>query len=246
MVHGAWHGAWCWYKVVPLLQRAGHIVIAPDLPSLGRDRTPLSQVSLDIWAAHICHFVDTASEPVVLVGHSRAGIIISEVAERRPEKIAVLVYLAAYLLRDGESLLPVAQRDGTSLVFPNLIISEDQTSSTIKPQAIREVFYAECSDRGCYVRGDAARSRGIGACSDTNPYYRGALRPSAEGLHRVPSGQGYSGSLAATDVREAALPQGRLLEHRSLAVLFSSTGAHRESDCARCRRRRLTTRPPAS
>ena len=146
MVHGAWHGAWCWYKVVPLLQSAGHTVIAPDLPSLGMDRTPLSQVSLDTWVEHICHVVDTASEPVVLVGHSRGGIIISEVAERRSDKIALLVYLAAYLLRDGESLLPVAQSDGSSLVFPNLVVSEDQTSCTIKPQAINEVFYADCSD----------------------------------------------------------------------------------------------------
>ena len=94
-------------------------------------------MSLDTWVDHICQIVDTASEPVVLVGHSRGGIIISEVAERRPEKIALLVYLAAFLLRDGESLLPVVQRDGTSLVLPNLVVSEDQTSSTIKPQAIR-------------------------------------------------------------------------------------------------------------
>jgi pimeloyl-ACP methyl ester carboxylesterase len=56
------------------------------------------------------------------------------------------VYLAAFLLRDGESLLPVAQSDGTSLVLPNLVVSEDQTSSTIKPQAIKEVFFADCSD----------------------------------------------------------------------------------------------------
>ena len=124
MVHGAWHGAWCWYKVVPLLQSAGHIVIAPDLASLGRDRTPLCQVSLSTWVDHICGVVEaTASEPVVLVGHSRGGIIISEVAERRPEKIALLVYLAAFLVRDGESLLPVAQSDGTSLVLPNLVVS---------------------------------------------------------------------------------------------------------------------------
>ena len=153
MVHGAWHGAWCWYKVVPLLQRAGHTAITPDLPSLGRDRTPLCQVSLRTWVDHICDVVDTTSEPVVLVGHSRAGIIISEVAERRPEKIALLVYLAAFLLRDGESLLPVAQSDGTSLALPNLVVSGDQTSSTIKPQAIREVFYAGCSNEDVVLAG---------------------------------------------------------------------------------------------
>jgi pimeloyl-ACP methyl ester carboxylesterase len=88
-----------------------------------------------------------------LVGHSRGGIIISEVAERRPEKIALLVYLAAFLLRDGESLLAVAQSDGTSLVFPNLVVSEDQTSSAIKPEAIREVFYAGCSDEDVALAG---------------------------------------------------------------------------------------------
>jgi len=153
MVHGAWHGAWCWYKIAPLLQSAGHIVITPDLPSLGRDRTPLCQVSLRSWVDHICHVLDTTSEPVVLVGHSRGGIVISEVAERRPEKIGLLVYLAAFLLRDGESLLQVAQSNGTSLVLPNLVVSEDQTFSTIKPQAIREVFYADCSDEDVALAG---------------------------------------------------------------------------------------------
>jgi pimeloyl-ACP methyl ester carboxylesterase len=44
LVHGAWHGAWCWYKVVPRLRQAGHEVIAPDLPSLGRDRTPVAEI----------------------------------------------------------------------------------------------------------------------------------------------------------------------------------------------------------
>src|SRR5882757_3365811 len=50
LVHGAWHGAWCWYKSIPVLQRAGHKVLAPDLPSLGIDRTPITAVTLDMWS----------------------------------------------------------------------------------------------------------------------------------------------------------------------------------------------------
>src|SRR5262245_17861037 len=95
LVHGAWHGAWCWYKVVPQLTQAGHTAIAPDLPGLGRDRTPLAEISLDRWTEAICEIVDAATEPVVLVGHSRGGIVISEVAERRPARVATLVYLTA-------------------------------------------------------------------------------------------------------------------------------------------------------
>lgn len=146
LVHGAWHGAWCWYKVASGLERAGHTVFAPDLPSLGRDRTPIADVSLARWADGICQVIDAASEPVILVGHSRGGIVISEVAERRPAKVAVLVYLAAFLLRDGEALLQVAQTDGTSLVLPNLIVAADGSSTTVKEDALKEVFYGGCPD----------------------------------------------------------------------------------------------------
>jgi pimeloyl-ACP methyl ester carboxylesterase len=145
-VHGAWHGAWCWHKVVPKLTRTGHAVFAPDLASLGRDKTPIADVSLASWAENICRIVDDASEPVTLVGHSRGGIIISEVAERRPTKVAALVYLTAFLLRDGESLLQVAQSDADSLVLPNLVIASDETSMTVKEDVLKEAFYGECSE----------------------------------------------------------------------------------------------------
>ena len=87
LIHGAWHGAWCWYKVIPRLERAGHRVVAPDLPSLGIDRTPVAQISLDTWTDSICGLLDAQDEPVILVGHSRGGILISQAAEKRPEKI---------------------------------------------------------------------------------------------------------------------------------------------------------------
>ena len=146
LVHGAWHGAWCWYRVASRLRRAGHTVIAPDLAGLGKDKTPMAEVTLERWTEDICDIVDAASEPVILVGHSRGGIVVSQVAERRPDKLAVLVYLAAFLLRDGETLLQVAQSDGTSLVLPNLLVAGDGTYSTVRENALKDVFYGECPD----------------------------------------------------------------------------------------------------
>src|SRR5262245_27471702 len=145
LVHGSWHGGWCWYKVVPRLQKSGHKVVAPDLPSLGRDRTPISAVSLESWTDSICGVIDAQSEPVILVGHSRGGIVISQAAEKRPDKVKMLVYLAAFLLRDGESILQVLQEDTNSLVRPNLVVSDDRTSATVREEAIEEVFYGKCS-----------------------------------------------------------------------------------------------------
>jgi pimeloyl-ACP methyl ester carboxylesterase len=145
-VHGSWHGGWCWYKVASRLKKAGHKVLAPDLPSLGRDRTPHSQVSLETWTRSVCRILDAQDEPVILVGHSRAGIIISQAAEQRPEKVKTLVYLTAFLLRDGESIFQVLQDDAVSLVRPNLVVSEDRTSATVREEAVEEVFYGECPE----------------------------------------------------------------------------------------------------
>jgi pimeloyl-ACP methyl ester carboxylesterase len=98
-VHGGWNGGWCWEKVVPLLEEAGHEVEAPDLPGLGEDRTPLPKVSLQGYADRICQVLEAQPEPVVLVGHSSGGIVISQAAEQRLDKVKLLVYLAAILLQ---------------------------------------------------------------------------------------------------------------------------------------------------
>jgi pimeloyl-ACP methyl ester carboxylesterase len=146
LIHGAWHGAWCWHKIVPRLEERGHTVLAPDLPAMGIDRTPANRVSLATWRDFVCGIVDSAAEPVVLVGHSRGGIVISEVAEHRPERIRGLVYVTAFLLRDGECLFDLAGSDPQSLVPPNMVMSADKTSSTLRNEALRDLFYGECSD----------------------------------------------------------------------------------------------------
>ena len=146
LVHGAWHGAWCWNKIIPLLEKEGHKVEAPDLPGHGNDKTPISQITLEAYTNRICQVLDAQSEPVILVGHSMGGIVISQVAEFRPEKIKKLVYLSAFLLRNGEFLLQLAQTDAESLVLPNLVMAEDQSQATIKEESLKEVFYGSCSE----------------------------------------------------------------------------------------------------
>jgi pimeloyl-ACP methyl ester carboxylesterase len=146
LVHGAWHGAWCWHKVVARLERLGHKVLAPDLPGFGRDRTPMHHLSLRVWREFLCDLIDAQSEPVILVGHSRGGILISEVAEQRPERIRTLVYLTGFLLRDGETLFHLAQQSEGSELVPNLVASDDGTSLTVREEAIRSAFYGECWD----------------------------------------------------------------------------------------------------
>ena len=146
LIHGAWHAAWCWYKVAPRLEALGHTVVTPDLPGLGRDHTPLNRVSLARWRNFVCELIDAQPEPVILVGHSRAGVVISEVAEHRPGKVHTLVYLTAYLPQDGECVFDLAAQDADSLVPPNMVMSSDKTSSVVREDVVREAFYGCCPD----------------------------------------------------------------------------------------------------
>jgi len=82
---------------------------------------------------------------VILVGHSRGGILISEAAQARPERVQVLVYLCAFLLRDGESLFAAAGTDSQSALPGNLIMAADQLSATVQDVVINAAFYGGCN-----------------------------------------------------------------------------------------------------
>ncbi len=147
LVHGAWHGQWCWDKVAPLLRQDGHQVVTFDLPAHGQDTTPLSEVTLDLYVQRTHEVLAAQAEPVILVGHSSGGTVISEVAERYPMKIEKLVYLTAYLLRDGETISQNNQaHNKDSLLAPNVLVDESRTSLTVRPDKLKEIFYGDCSD----------------------------------------------------------------------------------------------------
>jgi pimeloyl-ACP methyl ester carboxylesterase len=115
LVHGAWHNGRCWDRVVPLLESAGHRVFAPSLTGYGDKAHLLSpEVGLGTHIDDIAGLLDDERlDDVVLVGHSYAGMVISGVADRIPERIAHLVFLDAMVPEDGETaadVIPVTKQ----------------------------------------------------------------------------------------------------------------------------------------
>ena len=115
LIHGACHGGGCWERVTPLLEAAGHSVVAPDLPGHGANTTRVSELSLKRYGEFVSELA-ASNGPVVLVGHSMAGAVISRAAEAVPDQIERLVYLTAYLPQSGESLASLARRDMEALI----------------------------------------------------------------------------------------------------------------------------------
>jgi pimeloyl-ACP methyl ester carboxylesterase len=146
LVHGSWHAAWCWYKIVSRLERAGHRAIAIDLPSHGKDRTPAREVTMAHYVDAIGRVLDAAGEPVVLVAHSRGGIAITQAAEAYPERIRTLVYVAAFLVPPGETLLPLAFADTDSLIMSNLDVNQAEGWDMLRADAFRAALYADCAE----------------------------------------------------------------------------------------------------
>ncbi len=141
--HGAFAGGWCWEPVVTELERRGHTVSAPDLPGSGADRTPVQDVTLDAYVDRVCAELAGSPEPAVLVGHSMGGVVITQTAARCPERISRLVYVAAFLPRDGQSLvalteLPEGAGDG---VQANMTVGGEPPVAEMSREACREVFY---------------------------------------------------------------------------------------------------------
>lgn len=110
LIHGGWHGGWCWKKVAPLLRAAGHEVYTPTLTGLG-DRSHLLSVdvTLDTHVQDIVALFEYEDiREAVLVGHSYGGIVMTAVADRVAERLAHLIYLDAFVPQHGQSLADLA------------------------------------------------------------------------------------------------------------------------------------------
>src|SRR3954452_24972649 len=105
LIHGAWQGAWAWDTIVPRLKAAGHDAIAVDLPGNGHNPMPPAEVNLERYADHLVGIIDGTAGPIIMVGHSSGGIPAAQACELRPERMALAIFVTAFLLPDGMSLL---------------------------------------------------------------------------------------------------------------------------------------------
>jgi pimeloyl-ACP methyl ester carboxylesterase len=120
LVHGAWHGGWCWRRVADLLEAGGHKVYAPTLTGVG-DRAHLLDAGTNL-STHIADIVNLIRWEglggIVLCGHSYGGFVISGVAEKAADKIASIVFLDAFLPKDGERMVDVTSPHSRALMEP--------------------------------------------------------------------------------------------------------------------------------
>ncbi len=143
LVHGSFHGPWCWAKLSLRLQRNGHSVIVPDLADAG------PSPDLHSYAHLVAQAIAATDQPVILVGHSMGGLVITQAAELVPERIASLVYVSGLLLRHGETLQSFlaahADLNVDDLVLKNMQVSPDGATAAFPAAAAPQIFYNRCT-----------------------------------------------------------------------------------------------------
>jgi pimeloyl-ACP methyl ester carboxylesterase len=146
LVHGAWHGSWCWARVRRALRDLGHEVFTPTLTGVGERSHLLSRgIDLQVHVDDVANLIRWEElDSVILCGHSYGGCVISGAADALPDRIAALVYLDAFLLEEGEclhDLLPDEQRE------MQLSLADEHGQGWRVPPIPAEIFNVNARDR---------------------------------------------------------------------------------------------------
>ncbi|XP_002971545.2 putative methylesterase 13, chloroplastic isoform X2 [Selaginella moellendorffii] len=152
-VHGAGHGAWCWYKVLPCLRQAGHAALAVDLTSAGISTVDPNQVrTLAHYSQPLIDLIESLpqGDKIVLVGHSLGGIVVTYAMEKYPSKIGAAIFVVAQMLPSGPKAIEIRQKaamPGFLEIIDSFCTkdSEVATSSSFKPEHRQSVLYHLCS-----------------------------------------------------------------------------------------------------
>lgn len=148
LVHGAWQAPYVWDSVQADLSKSGNKVIVVELPGHGADTTAPHLLSLDVYRDKVIDAISKTDSTVILVGHSMGGMVITQVAEKIPNKIRKLVYIGAFLPATGQSLTDLAYSDPGSKLGPLLIPSADQLTLDVKRDSLTYLFINDGSEAG--------------------------------------------------------------------------------------------------
>ncbi|MFN3171836.1 MAG: alpha/beta fold hydrolase [Hyphomicrobiales bacterium] len=145
LIHGAWQGSWVWRDFAPLLEKVGFTPHAIDLPGNGADDTPLADVSLDLYLAHISALIERLDGDILIIAHSGGGVIGTALGERYPQRISAIAYIAGMMLPSGWSFGTVLAKDraeerGLLGIGPFLEWNEERTVSSVPPEAGAKIF----------------------------------------------------------------------------------------------------------
>jgi pimeloyl-ACP methyl ester carboxylesterase len=141
LVHGAWHGPWCWDRVTPLLHDRGIEFYALDLPSMNVNA---EQTGLQADTASLRKALDAIDRPAVVVGHSYGGGVITEGAAEHPNA-KHLVYLTAFMPDVGESINGLLSQHPNP-EFITMIQLDANRRSVLDPARVGPILYNDCSD----------------------------------------------------------------------------------------------------
>lgn len=141
LVHGAWHGAWCWAALQAELDRRAVPSLAVDLPGHGASTLPLGDMYGD--AQHVVDVVDRLDRPVLLVGHSYGGAVVTEAAVRTDGVVAV-TYLAAFALEEGEAVRDLSRAVPRESLLRGASVPGDGATTVLDPAAAVPALYGSC------------------------------------------------------------------------------------------------------
>ena len=142
LVHGAWSDSSSWNAVIPLLKAQGGEVINVNLAGHGKDTSVTAGITFQTYVDQVKAAIGTRTN-VVLVGHSFAGLVISQVAEEVSTQIKELIFLAAALPHNGESLLSLAKQDPGSHIGKSLSIDKENGLAIVAKDAVADIFAAD-------------------------------------------------------------------------------------------------------
>lgn len=140
LVHGAWHGPWCWDRVTPMLRERGIETITVDLPSMDVQAGYVTTLHDD--AKTLRGALDAVDRPAVVVGHSYGGMVITEGAAAHP-MVKHLVYLTAFMPDAGQSLLDLFTATPNPELMASLRVTDDGRQA-LDPACVEPLFYNDC------------------------------------------------------------------------------------------------------